>query len=265
MNIGIDAGGTLIKIVHDAPSGRVYYKRNSTELEALIEELNTSYPDANYFLTGGKAQLLADSLSGNVNVFEEFDATFAGLKIILSDANIQLDNFVYLNVGTGTSIHVVQENTQMRIGGSGVGGGTFLGLSKLLVGEDDFDTLIKMSAAGNRDQIDLKVKHIYGDEEPPIPGDFTASNFAYVLNHNTEITNADKVQAVAGLVAETVMTIGLTIGSARDIKDIVFIGSTLNGNTVMHEIIQRYGELLGANTHIIESGEFSGALGAIYV
>lgn len=265
MNIGIDAGGTLIKVVTEDPTGRIFYKVQSSEINTLIDDLNTNHPDANFFLTGGKAQVMADALKGTVIIFEEFDATYEGLKRILKDSNVDLDSFVYLNVGTGTSIHVAEQNKQTRIGGSGVGGGTFLGLSQLLVGKSDFDQLIEMSKAGNRDNIDLKVKHIYGDEEPPISGDFTASNFAYVLNQTDGYTDNDKVQAVIGLVAETVMTIGLTIGASRDIKDVVFIGSTLNNNDVMHEIIHRYGQLLGSNTYIIENGEFSGALGAIYV
>lgn len=265
MNIGIDAGGTLTKIVLDAPSGRVFYKRNSEEYRKLIEELNRDYPDANYFVTGGKSALFAAELTGNVKTLEEFDATFTGLKRILKEADINIDRFVYLNVGTGTSIHVAEDDAQKRIGGSGVGGGTFIGLSQLLVGESDFDTLVRLSAEGNRDHVDLKVKHIYGDEEPPIPGDLTASNFAYVLNDPSNITDADKVQAVAGLIAETVMTIGLTIGATRDMKNIVLIGSTLTNNDVMHEISHRYGQMLGANTYIVEQGEFSGALGAIYV
>lgn len=265
MKIGIDAGGTLIKVVYDDANGRVYYKVPTTELTALIDDLNKNYPEADYYLTGGSARQFADQLKGSVTLYQEFDATFAGLQIMLKEQGLNLDKYVYLNVGTGTSIHYAQDNVQQRIGGSGVGGGTLLGLSQLLVGINDFETVIALSKEGNRDHVDLKVKHIYGDEEPPVPGDFTASNFAYVIQEKTEISDADKVQAVVGLVAETVMTIGLAASKQQNIADIVFIGSTFNNNDVMHDIIKRYGELLDARPHIIDNGEFSGALGAIYV
>lgn len=265
MKIGIDAGGTLIKVVYDDAEGRVYYKIPTREIEALIADLNENHPDAEYYITGGGAERFKAQLAGTVFIYEEFDATFTGLQLMLKEQDLHLDSFVYLNVGTGTSIHYAENNQQQRIGGSGVGGGTLLGLSQLLVGSSDFDEVIALSKEGNRDHVDLKVKHIYGDAEPPIPGDFTASNFAYVLENTTDISDADKVQAVVGLVAETVMTIGLAVAERQNISDIVFIGSTFNNNDVMRDIIKRYGELLGARPHIIENGEFSGALGAIYV
>ena len=265
MKIGIDAGGTLIKVVYDNEEGRVYYKVPTTELVVLIDDLNKNYPDAEYYITGGSAERFIGKLNGKIHLYEEFDATFTGLQLMLDEQNLHLNKFVYLNVGTGTSIHYAENKQQQRIGGSGVGGGTMLGLSKLLVGISDFDAVVALSKEGNRDHVDLKVKHIYGDAEPPIPGDFTASNFAYVLEGKTEISDADKVQAVVGLVAETVMTIGLAVGMRQNINDIVFIGSTFNNNDVMYDIINRNGELLGARPHIIENGEFSGALGAIYV
>ena len=42
------------------------------------------------------------------------------------------------------------------------------GLGYLLTEISDYETLTNLAQSGNRDIIDLKVKHIYKDSEPPI-------------------------------------------------------------------------------------------------
>ena len=56
------------------------------------------------------------------------------------------------------------------------------GLGYLLSNITDYKELTNLAQNGDRDAIDLKVKHIYKDTEPPIPGDLTAANFGNVLH-----------------------------------------------------------------------------------
>ncbi|MCG1009875.1 type II pantothenate kinase [Salinicoccus sp. ID82-1] len=264
MKIGIDAGGTLIKVVYVDGDHRTFEKWPSTEVDALIEVLDSQYAEDALFLTGGKAEYMAEKLNQHHGVSIEFDATYRGLKTLMREQGIDLERFVYLNVGTGTSFHHASREGQERVGGSGVGGGTLLGLSKLLVDIDDYNEIIALAESGNRDAIDLKVHHIYAGRPTPIPGDLTASNFGNVLSGDVAaLEPADKVQAVIGLVAETVTAVGISLAEGYDSTDIVFIGSTLLDNKVMQEIINRYAGLKGAKAHMVRHGEYSGALGAI--
>ncbi|GAB3058066.1 type II pantothenate kinase [Salinicoccus sesuvii] len=264
MKIGIDAGGTLTKVAYVDGDYRRFEKWKSTDVDTLIKMIDSQYPQDEVFLTGGKAEYMAEKLNRNHGVSIEFDATYRGLKTLMAEQGIALERFVYLNVGTGTSFHHASSKGQKRVGGSGVGGGTLLGLSKLLVGIDDYNKIIHLADTGNRDAIDLKVHHIYNGRPTPIPGDLTASNFGNVISGDIEsLEPADKLQAVIGLVAETVTAIGINLAEGYDTKDIVFIGSTLFDNKVMQEIINRYAGLKGAKAHIIDNGEYSGALGAI--
>ncbi|WP_342387704.1 type II pantothenate kinase [Salinicoccus bachuensis] len=264
MKIGIDAGGTLIKVAYVEGGSRKFEKWPSSEIDHLIEILNTGHAGDQLFLTGGKAEYMAEKLNSNDGISIEFDATYRGLKTLMSEQDIDLDHFVYLNVGTGTSFHHASPQGQERVGGSGVGGGTLIGLSKLLVDMDDYDEIIRLAEKGNRDEIDLKVHHIYAGRPTPIPGDLTASNFGNVLSGDVSAMQAeDKLQAVIGLVAETVTAVGISLAEGFETNDMVFIGSTLLDNTVMKDIINRYAGLKGATAHIIHNGEYSGALGAI--
>ncbi len=264
MKIGIDAGGTLLKIVYLENGERRFEKRPSSEIDTLIDDLNTHHSDDEIYLTGGKAEYMDEKLKHTHGMSVEFDATYRGLVKLMDEQGLSMNRFVYLNVGTGTSFHQADAEGQSRVGGSGVGGGTLMGLSKLLTDMDSYEEIIRLAAKGNRDEIDLQVHHIYAGRPTPIPGDLTASNFGNVFNGDIQkLSDADKLQAVIGLIAETVTAVGISLADGFDTKDIVFIGSTLLENDVMIEIIERYAVLKGADAHIIEKGEYSGALGAI--
>ncbi|GAA3715712.1 type II pantothenate kinase [Salinicoccus jeotgali] len=264
MKIGIDAGGTLIKVAYIDDEGRSFERWPSAQVDALIDRLNAEHTDDLIYLTGGKSAYMAEKLKHHEAISVEFEATYRGLLKLMKEQDVRLGHFIYLNVGTGTSFHYAGPSGQQRVAGSGVGGGTLIGLSTLLAGVHDYDSIIHLATQGNRDEIDLKVHHIYAGRPTPIPGDLTASNFGNVLSGEvSKLQPADKVQAVIGLVAETVTAIGISLAEGFETDDIVFIGSTLLDNTVMKDIINRYAGLKDARAHIIHNGEYSGALGAI--
>ena len=65
-----------------------------------------------------------------------------------------------------------------------IGGGTLLGLSNLLTGVNDFDTIIQMAQEGDNSNVDMLVKDIYGNNSPfkELQGDLLASSFAKVAS-----------------------------------------------------------------------------------
>ena len=71
-----------------------------------------------------------------------------------------------------------------------IGGGTLLGLSNLLTGIHDFDTIIEKAQAGRNANVDMLVSDIYGDNNPfkELSGDLLASSFAKVAQDQTATT-----------------------------------------------------------------------------
>lgn len=68
-----------------------------------------------------------------------------------------------------------------------IGGGTLLGLSNLLTGIKDFDTINELAMRGHNEEVDMLIKDIYGDKSPykDLSGDLLASSFAKVAFDNT--------------------------------------------------------------------------------
>lgn len=93
------------------------------------------------------------------------------------------------------------------------------GLGYLLTGISNYKQLTDTAQNGNRDIIDLKVKHIYKDSEPPISGDLTAANFGNVLHHLDEsFTDADKLASVIAVVGEVITTMSITVAREHNTK-----------------------------------------------
>lgn len=265
MKIGIDAGGTLIKIVIDEQGNRTYKTKLTSEIDDVIHWLN-NIDCTDISLTGGHAATIKDRLKTSSRIFVEFDAAAQGLKILLNEQGHFLDDYIFTNVGTGTSLHYYNGESQQRVGGIGAGGGMIQGLGYLLTQIQDYETLTNTAQNGNRDIVDLKVKHIYQDSTPPIPGDLTAANFGNVLhNLNNNFTNADKLASVMGVVGEVVTTMAITVAREHHTDNVVFIGSSFNNNNLLQKVVEDYTILRGFNPFYVENGAFSGALGTLYL
>lgn len=263
-SIGIDAGGTLIKTASLGEGTMEYRKFPSSQPERVAAWIR-EHGEAEICITGGRAALLQSHLDRKAGEMVEFEATCRGVRYLLDRCGTAMEDFVLTNVGTGTSIHHVQQNKQRRIGGTGVGGGTIMGLSRLLTGETDFDSIVRLAAQGSRERIDLTVGHIYQGAEPPIPGELTASNFGRLaqLPPADSLAREELLASVLGLVGETAATLSVMAAGQCGVSSVVFIGSTFDRNVPLQEVVQRYTKLRGAEPIFLKNGEYSGAIGAL--
>ena len=263
MIVGIDAGGTLIKVAY-TESGLVHFtKYPIAEIERVAAWVNEQ-ENPEICVTGGKSGVLRSLINEDSKEMVEFEATHLGVQFLLHQMNRSEDDYIVTNVGTGTSIHCIENNAQERIGGTGVGGGTLVGLSHLLTGITDYEELVESASKGSRDRIDLKVKHIYEGKEPPISGELTASNFGNDLfSVAGELSKEELLATVVGLVGETVSTVSVQAARQCASSLIIYIGSSFIHNPLLKEVVESYTILRGATPLFLENGEFSGAVGAM--
>ena len=79
MKIGIDAGGTLIKIVQEFENKRKYHTELTINIDKVIQWLNQIKFES-LSLTGGQASIIAEQLSKPTQNFVEFDRFWRELK-----------------------------------------------------------------------------------------------------------------------------------------------------------------------------------------
>ncbi|MFX3617097.1 MAG: type II pantothenate kinase [Sporolactobacillus sp.] len=262
--IGIDAGGTLTKLAIQDGEKLLFRQFASSSSAEAAAWLGKQFPDAALCLTGGRAKRLANELHRPaLPVIAEFEAMLKGSRYLLSQGSVsEPSDYILTNVGTGTSIHRIKGNRAVSLNGSGVGGGTLVGLCRLIMGVQNFDEIVRLAAAGHRDRVDLTVGRLYEGSEPPLPSAFTASNFGYVTE-SQEMTTADQAAAAIGLVAETITTLSIFAAQKEQLQTIVYIGSTFSGNPLMKQIVRDYSRYCSMQPVFPAHGAFSGAIGAM--
>lgn len=263
MIVGIDAGGTLIKIAYTENDTLHYKKFPVAEIERAADWIN-GLQESEICLTGGKSGVLHSLLNKQAKEMVEFEATYLGVQFLLEQMGRNEKAYLVTNVGTGTSIHCIQNQTHERLGGTGVGGGTLVGLSYLLAGVTDYEEIVQLASKGSRERIDLKVKHIYEGQTPPISGELTASNFGNdLVGMAGKLSKEELLATVIGLVGETVSTVSVQAGRQCDSSLIIYIGSSFSNNPLLKEVVESYTILRGSTPLFLENGEFSGAVGAM--
>ena len=235
--IGIDIGGSTTKIVG--------FRKDSNTENNLIEPLFVRATDAitsvygafgkftmqnglelsdidRVLMTGVGASFIDKPLySLPCEKVSEFKCVGLG-GLYLSG----LDDAIVVSMGTGTAlIHAKKQNGKVKteyLGGTGVGGGTLLGLSKKMIGVDTIEHLEQLCTEGNLDNVDLRIKDISGDKSFQINEEITASNFGKLSDI---ANNNDIALGICNMVAETVAMLAVFAARSYGLKNVVLTGN----------------------------------------
>lgn len=261
--LGIDAGGTFLKLAFEE-NGRLHTKFFLTDkIEEAITWINLLAPNAKKMVTGGLTDKI-EKLIAEVTSISEFEATSKGASFLLNtEYKKSLDRHIVVSIGTGTSILLTESNHTCRLLGTGIGGGTFTGLGMIITGESQYENLIEMASSGNRHMVDFIVSDIYKQGLASLHGDLTASNFGKVTSRSN-VSNNDSMASLVNMIAETICLLVSNAAAKHQIKEVIFVGGGISKNDPLKKAIHKYQNLLGLDTYFLASGQYAGAIGALY-
>lgn len=171
-----------------------------------------------------------------------------------------LDEAVVVSMGTGTAlIHATRNGVCDYLGGTGVGGGTLLGLSKKLLGMDNISHIEQLCETGDLSKVDLRVSEMSDNRLfTEINHDLTASNFGNV----SDLANRhDLALGIANMVSETIAMIAIFAARSFKLRSIVLTGNL----TTMKPVRNVFGSLEGhfdVDFMIPENAQFGTVIGA---
>jgi type II pantothenate kinase len=259
--IGIDAGGSLVKVAYEENGKRHYKTFKIEEIGRLLDWLRWIAPDTQFFITGGNASRLQETLPITTEV-PEFDAVCKGAQVLITEEMSMDEPFLLVSIGTGTSYYLVKPNlAPQRLLGSGMGGGTFMGIGKMLTGAEEFKELVKLARKGDRTSVDLMVKDLYTLGNTPLPGHLTASNFA--KGKSEGYVKEDAVRSLINMIAETAVLMANGAAQIHGVQKWVFVGSTLSGNQPLKDDLSQFRDMIPYEPIFLTHGAYAGAVGAL--
>lgn len=174
-----------------------------------------------------------------------------------------LDEAIVVSMGTGTAIiHAKKEGEKTSVnylGGTGVGGGTLIGLSKKILGMDSIENIEKLCEGGDLSKIDLRISDISNTLlHPGINIDLTAANFG---NLSDIATRNDLALGIVNMVAETIAMMAIFAARGHGINDIVLTGNLTNLSAI-REVFAALRSSMSVHFTIPHNAQYSTVIGA---
>ena len=175
-----------------------------------------------------------------------------------------LDDAIVVSMGTGTAlIHAKRTNGKTSteyLGGTGIGGGTILGLSRKMLGVDTIEHIEQLCADGDLSKIDLHVKDLTKTNiyKSSMNENLTASNFGNL----SDLANKNDISlGIVNMVAETIAMMAIFAARNFSIKNIVLTGN-LTGIEPIRKIFDNLKAVFDVNFIIPENAQFGTVIGA---
>ncbi|MBQ1196152.1 MAG: pantothenate kinase [Clostridia bacterium] len=268
--VGIDVGGSTTKIVGFAPGGKLLspifvqatdpvtsiygaFGRFTLENGLSLDEIDR------IMMTGAGSRAIQSPIyNRECKSVSEFSSTGIG-GLYLSG----LDEAIVVSLGTGTAIiHAKRaENGAITeyLGGTGVGGGTILGLSRKMLGIGSIEHLEQISEGGDLGQVDLRIKDISKSGTfKGVNENLTASNFG---NLSDLASKKDIALGIFNMVAETVAMMSIFAARQFGIKDIVMCGNLTSIKPVC-DTFASLAPTFGVNFIVPEMSQYGTVIGA---
>lgn len=257
--LGIDLGATFADAVV-LRRGKIVFS-HSSQTDSFSEK-----PLAKKL---ARRKIVPDAVvaTGRVFSFRTFKAARANELACIARGAAFLSKskkFLGASLGTGTALVFFDSRQIVHAGGTGVGGGTLEGLSKLLLGT----TAVRGHARALRgkNRLDLTVGDVVGSGIGLAPANATASNFGKAIWASSHSSGAhpnksDVAFSLFNLVAETVGVTSSLAAQKTGCSRVVFVGRASTFSLLRRRLRVTCG-LFGIQPIFVKHAALATAIGA---
>jgi type II pantothenate kinase len=178
-------------------------------------------------VTGGQHKALLPRL-GDCTVIPIAEVTAIGRGgLALARETVsspELAEAMIVSAGSGAAMIAARGDEYTHITGTGVGGGTLLGLARLLLGTTDPATIDAMALRGDPNGADLALRDVVTGPIGTLPPDATAVNFGRIAKQSVAAAPNDLAAALVTLVGQVIAVTAVNAARAERLARIVMIG-----------------------------------------
>lgn len=234
----VDMGTTNIDLVWTDDAGlqmRKLENQFSTPADQVRQALglvgNALKIDSLIGVTGGHYRALPAVLDGyHLHKVDEIHALGLGG---LAAAGVA--SGLVVSAGTGTAVVATRGEDAEHVTGSAVGGGTLVGLSRLILETADVDEIDRLALSGDANAVDIMMNEAIGGEVGKLPANANAVNLGKLIDGG-EFSREDLAAGLVRLVAQVIAVIAINAADAAGLKEIILIGHTMDLASVQKEI-----------------------------
>ncbi|HJM59824.1 MAG TPA: Fumble domain-containing protein [SAR86 cluster bacterium] len=270
MKIAADFGITVTDLLRKDKDGNLFHNMQLSSGEVSPEYLKQLFKDLDLnkeveliAVTGGRHLSIGEEVEGvSVIHVNEIDAIGEG-AMHLSGVDPAKPTII-ISAGSGTACIFAKDNKFMHCSGTGVGGGTVLGLSKLLIGTSDPLEIEKLATKGDESSVDLIIEDVVLGPIGQLPPETTAVNFGKVANSQNYPSKEDIAAGIINLVGQTAARIATSVAMAFQAEDIVVVGRSPSF-IGLKKSLEEAALLTGFKPIFPKNGEYASALGALII
>lgn len=232
----------------------------ATLLDAALAATGIPHTEISRLIaTGGRSRLLPAEVAGKpVQVVDEFRAIGRG-GLILGER----DEALVVSAGSGTALVMARGNDFAHVGGTAVGGGTLMGLGRLLLQTAAPSEIERLAQEGNSTAVDLTIGEVIGGEAGMLPSNATAVNFGRLARLEASASRADVAAGLTTMVAQTVGILACVTARGLGLDTIVVLGHLTDLPSVV-AMLQAVAQLYGQKMVIPTNAGQGVAIGALH-
>jgi type II pantothenate kinase len=169
-----------------------------------------------------------------------------------------MDNIIIANIGTGTAIIEASGLGISHFGGSGVGGGTIIGLAKKMLPTAEFSGIKKLAREGNLSQVDLLLEDIMDSDISFLNKETTVANFGKMSDL---ATSEDIALAIINMVYQVIGMLSVFAARAKNITRVIVTGNG-SGNKLGQKVLADVTRMYNIEFIYPDDAEYTTAIGA---
>ena len=229
----------------------------------LLKDINNISKISELNLTGGGAYKFNDLLKKNFDIelikHDELQSLICGYKLMNNlNSFYEIENdemktvpqedfkfpHISANVGSGVSIlKVLSIEKYERVGGTLMGGGTLIGLLKLMIGIDDYDKILELASKGNCENVDLTKKDLLKENEE-LKENYIISSLGkihqYVLEgKKDEIKKEDIALSLLNMICYHIAQYTVIYAEQNEIDTIYYFGTFTKKNSLAVKLLSK--------------------------
>ena len=237
--LAVDIGMTNIDLIFEK-SGEQAWKmitnQHQTAVDQVRQALDVMSPELTKGMTVGVTGGRYRELPGEIDDFtilkvDEIQALGQG-GLALS----RLEDGLVVSAGTGTAMVAADSEGVEHVTGSAVGGGTLLGLSKIILGTDDVDEIDSLALVGDASAVDIMLSEAVGGEVGRLPASANAVNLGKLDRNGGSFSRENLAAGLVRLVAQVIAVIAINASDAAGHTNIIMVGHLMDLESIKKEV-----------------------------